>query len=505
MPPRHIWNNYLAAMVASLCMAEFGYDGTMFSSVQVLPSWLKSFNHPDPAEIGAVNTAYSICAVVFGFLVSPVVADRLGRKWALGSGSGLVIVAAILMSLAPNIGAFIGARAISGAGQGLAMPIGTIYIEETVYARTRGRLMSLWQIFYTIGSTISIYVALGTNYYPSLGSWQWRSVTICQLAAPILLIGFLPFCPETPRWYVMHGKVDKARAALARVRSVDEVEPELAEIRAAVAYETELRRNSWRQLFYTPTYRRRLILAMIMNWGQQFTGIGAMSNYSGIILKEVFTETTTVLIVKAVQNIVLLACPLTAFFFIDRLGRRKMFIITAIGCGAACFTIATMVTQTPLVNGRHPLGVGIGYVILELTFHAFYGPGWGAGLWIWTSEIWPTVVRANGVALSSQSQQLANVVLGQAFPELFAAASFYSFYFFMGCNILIAVFCYFFIRETKGVSLEHMDTIFGAPDHVIAGEQSALEAGKPVEADVEQCEDVGGQKRVAHTETQVAV
>lgn len=81
------------------------------------------------------------------------------------------------------------------------------------------------------------------------------------------------------------------------------------------------------------------------------------------------------------------------------------------------------------------------------------------------------VVRANGVAISSQSQQVAGIVLGQAFPSFLAKAKFYTFYFFMGMNFLLAVFTYFFICETKGISLEHMDTVFGGVDHVLGGEK----------------------------------
>ena len=406
MAQNHILQLYLVSMVASCCMVQFGYDGTLFSSVQVLPAWLDYFDHPKPALIGAINTAYAVCSVFAGFFISPIIADRFGRKWALALGSALVIIAGFVMTFAPNIGCFIAGRGIAGAGQGLGMPIGPIYIEELVYAKTRGRLMSIWQIFYGIGNKIATYIALGCVYSPHLGVWQWRVVTIFQVLAPIIMLCALPFCPESPRWYAQQGRNEEARETLARVRLPEEVDDELKEIRAAVLYEKERTSGSYKQLVVNKSYRKRLILAIIMNVGQQFSGIGAISQYSGIITQEVFPDPKTVILVKAVIAVFNTACPFIAFFFIDKVGRRPAFIIAAIGMAADMLVTGTMCTQAPKVNGKDSLGVGIGFVIMQVLFYVFYGPGWGAGLWIWTSEIWPVVVRANGVAISSQSSQM---------------------------------------------------------------------------------------------------
>lgn len=467
----YVLRNYLVALVASMGMAMFGYDGTMFSSIQIFENWKTYFNSPNPANVGAVTTGYSVGAVVFGFSISPVVSDKLGRKWSIGSGAALVIVAAFVMTFTPNIGGFIGGRVLAGAGQGMAMPAGPVYIEEIVFAKTRGRIMSLWQVFYSVGNTMSVYTSLGVSYSPYLGNWDWKIVTLLQVLVPIVLITGLIISPETPRWYVQHGKSEQARKVMATVRAPEDVDLEIEEIEKAVRYEQERPQGSYKQLFFTPSYRRRLILAMIMNVGQQFSGIGSFTNYSGIILEEVFNDVNTVLIIKGVMAIVVFVCPFTAFFFIDKWGRRNLFVWCACGQAVCMFLVATIVTQVPLTeSGQHPIGVGIAVVVLKIAFHFFYGPGWGAGLWIWTSEIWPVSVRAHAVAISSQCQQLANIVLGQAFPSFLAAADFYTFYFFMGCNMVMMAVAWFFVVETKGVPLEHIDRLFGETSHVVAVE-----------------------------------
>lgn len=477
MPGKHIIRNYLVTVCSALCMVIYGYDESFFSSMQVLPFWLKYFNHPSPALIGAVNTGYTVGAIVCGFFISPIISDKFGRKWALGSGSAVVIVASIVMAFAPNMAAFIAARTISGMGQGLMLPAGPVYIGEMVYPETRGRLMSLWQIGYAVGSIISTYITLGCVYSPQLRDWQWRIVVLLQILTPAILIIGLFGCPETPRWYLKNGNYEKARKSLSAVRLPEEVDFELSEIRNAVIFDQEQSKEvKYKQLLKNKSYRTRLILAIGLNVGQKFTGSVSLNQYSGIILKQVFPSSQTVILMNAIIAIFSALSPLTAFFFIDKLGRRILFLASSVGLTLTLFTMATVVTQTPEDNGHHTLGVGVGVIVLVCVFQLCFGPGWGGAVWIWSSEVWPLAVRANAVAISSQSQQISSAILGQIFPSIFAAARFYVFYFYMGTNILLGLFIWFFIKETKGVALEHMDALFGTVDHVLAGEQYAMKA-----------------------------
>ena len=482
MVRKHILRNYLVTLCSALSMVIYGYDESFFSSMQVLPFWLKYFDHPSPALIGAVNTGYTVGAIVCGFFISPIISDKFGRKWALGSGSAVVIVASIIMALAPNIAAFIAARTISGMGQGLMLPAGPVYIGEMVYPGIRGRLMSLWQIGYAVGSIISTYTTLGCVYSPHLGVWQWRIVVLLQIVTPAVLISGLAGCPETPRWYLQHGSEEKARQSLSTVRLPEEVDFELSEIRNAIREQSS--EAKYKQLVRNKSYRIRLLLAIGLNVGQKFTGSVSLNQYSGIILKQVFSSSQTVILMNAIIAIFSTLSPFTAFFLIDKLGRRPLFMASSVGLTLTLFTMATVVTQTPEEHGHHTLPVGVGVIILVCVFQLCFGPGWGGAVWIWTSEVWPVAVRANAVAIASQSQQISSAILGQIFPLLFAAARFYIFYFYAGTNILLGLFVWFFIKETKGVALEHMEDLFGGVDHVLAGEQYAMKAVAENDVDI---------------------
>lgn len=347
---KHLVRNYVISGTAALCTIQHGYDTSLFSSVQIIPAWKLYFHTPKPALIGAVTTAYSVASVVFAMFVSSSLSDWFGRKWTAYIGSFIVIVGALIMSFAPTIGGFIAGRFLVGAGLGLSTPAGPVYIEELVYARIRGRLLSFWQMCYGVGQMLAAFVAYGCIFSPSLGDWQWRIVTLLQIFPPILLIVCLAFCPETPRWYAQKGKFDKAREVLATVRLPEEVDHELLEIQEAINYEKESKQNNVKQLFCNRSYRNRLILGMALNFGQ-LAGINSLATYGGLIFKQVFASNRTALLLNGITATLLIPYCLTATFFLDRWGRRPMLIFGAVGMGLTMMVVATLVTQYPRVDG----------------------------------------------------------------------------------------------------------------------------------------------------------
>lgn len=101
----------------------------------------------------------------------------------------------------------------------------------------------------------------------------------------------------------------------------------------------------------------------------------------------------------------------------------------------------------------------------------FYKPSWGAGVWMWTSEIFSVNVRSQAVGMASQCQNVANTIFQQFFPTFLAKTGLKCLFFFVAINILLGIFVYFFIPETKGIALENMDSIFGGADHTEKGAQ----------------------------------
>ena len=296
-----LWVCYLDAFwhyVHVLNTPSTRYDASVFNAVQGSDNWNAYFNNPGPYIIGVINTVYTCGAIFAGFFLGGPVADYFGRRTGIMSGAAFVIVATFMQAWAPrgNLGCFLAGRVLVGIGQGLALTAGSIYIGELAPPDIRGKIMTFWQMFYSVGSFIAYWINFACGQHVNkLSEWDWKIVVIFQLLMPVLIIAQGVFIPETPRWYLSKGKIDGARNSLQRVRNSDqEVEDELLMIREAIEYEKEAISSNYSALWKDKSVRKRLMLAFIINAGQQITGQGSLNSYSTIIYQEVFTSDSTI-------------------------------------------------------------------------------------------------------------------------------------------------------------------------------------------------------------------
>ncbi|MBE3045727.1 MFS transporter [Candidatus Bathyarchaeota archaeon] len=160
---------------------------------------------------------------------------------------------------------------------------GPIYIGEVAPADTRGKIMTFWQLFYSVGSFICFWIAYATNLHKEkLGHWDWRLIVIFQVLVPIIICILLPFQPESPRWWIQrHNNIDEAKKAMMMIRETEqEAEEELLLIREAIEYEKEATSGRYFALFRDPSIRKRLYLVFILNVMQQLSGQGTLNTYS---------------------------------------------------------------------------------------------------------------------------------------------------------------------------------------------------------------------------------
>ncbi|KAJ6116750.1 hypothetical protein N7512_006475 [Penicillium capsulatum] len=469
--------NWFISLIAASCMVLYGYDASVFNSVQGSKNWSAYFNEPNSATIGSINTAYTVGAIFGGFFLGGPTADYLGRKVGMGLGCVLVIVSTFMQTFGPrhNLACFIAGRCIIGIGQGIALTAGPIYIGELAPPEIRGKIMTFWQMFYSVGSFICFWINYAcTKNVSKLGEWDWKLVVVFQLMVPVLILILLPTIPGSPRWFIQHGNnVEKARAALRKVRDTEEeVDEELLQIREAIEYEKEAISGNYSALWKDKSLRKRMLLALVLNAGQQVTGQGSLNSYSTKIYQKVFTSDSQIALINALNATFGILFTLNAVWIIDRFGRKFLLIVGGIGMGICMIIVASVETQTPTIaGGAKSEPVGIAIVFLLFLFIFFYKPSWGATVWIWTSEVFSMNVRAQAVGMASQTQNVANTIFQQFFPIFLDNEGFYAFYLFAGINFLLAIFVFFFIPETKKVSLEEIDALFGGANHVAQGEE----------------------------------
>jgi MFS family permease len=170
-------------------------------------------------------------------------------------------------------------------------------------------------------------------------------------------------------------------------------------------------------------YLTRPVLAAGINIGQQLSGNGSLATYSTIIYKKVFTSNSQIQLINALGGTFNILFTLNATWMTDFLGRKPLLLIGVAGMAVCMFAAAAVVTETPtLEDGSKSSSVGIATVFLMFLFALFYKPSWGATVWIWTSEIFSMNVRAQAVAMTTQCQSIASIILRKYFffalPEL---------------------------------------------------------------------------------------
>ncbi|KAH6678437.1 major facilitator superfamily domain-containing protein [Halenospora varia] len=164
------------SLVAASCMVLCGYDALVFNSVQGSRRWELYFNNPYAELFGAVNTSYTVGAIIAGFFLGGPLSDYYRRRWGMGIGCFATIIATPMQTFSSRgkFEYFIGGGVLIEMGQGIALTAGLMYIGELAPASIRGKIMTFWQMFYTVGS----FIAYGINYICSLhrerpGEWDW--------------------------------------------------------------------------------------------------------------------------------------------------------------------------------------------------------------------------------------------------------------------------------------------------------------------------------------------
>jgi MFS transporter, SP family, galactose:H+ symporter len=453
---------YFLASIAAIAGFLFGYDEGVIAVAR--PLLEKDF--PMTPLVGGFMTAAVPLGALLGASLAGRITDRYGRRRVLMAAAALFAVGALVAAAMTATWILVVARLVLGLAIGVAAVTAPLYIAEAAPLAIRGALVATYQLAVTFGILASYLSGLALN-----GDGMWRAMFALGVVPGLLFLIGLLFLPESPRWLVLRGMRDKARASLERLRgSGKRVEPELDEIVRTAQAEAG-QQQSYAALL-APTIRPALIVGMGLFFLQQLSGINAVIYYAPEIFHHAgFDSGKTQILATIGVGTVNFVTTILAMYLIDRIGRRPLLVVGFVGTAATMLLIAFAVLNPALV----PDWVVIAALLLYI---ASFAISLGPLPHVMMSEIFPLNVRGPGMSMASISNWGFNFLVVFAFPLMLAEVGLaFTFTVFAIICIGGVLFTLARVPETTGISLEAIEA------HLKSGRQfGSLRRSAPASA-----------------------
>lgn len=453
---------YFAALVAAGGTFNWSYDIILMSgSILYLKSYfhigqisIVIFSHPlNSSWIEGLTMTTGLLGTVAGMLLGGLLADTSGRRRTLKIGATVMMLAAIGSAWSNTLAIWNLFRFLGGLGGGLALLVGPMYVAELAPPRNRGSLVTFNEMGIVLGAFFAnlICFAIAKLVGSDPECWRWMFGSGCFFVS-ILLVGLL-FVPETPRWLTMKGRPSEARAVLLRVggeeyasRTALEIGQERPAMSARVG---ELLR---------PGVRMATFISLGLGALDQWVGVPTLILYAPTL----FVHAGVMSNASAIGNTVILRIGdifwcLFAILWVDRFGRRPLLLAGLIGIAIGQFLMGVC-----FLHNVNPILILLTFFLCEAAFNATVPP---VG-WLVASEIFPTHLRARGMAIHGSVRFGSSLLLAQVFPYLlelfrkhFGSDSAIFWFFSIVCLAGFA-FSYFLVPETKGKTLEAVSAGF---------------------------------------------
>lgn len=422
----------LWSITAALAGFLFGFDTVVISGAD---KQLQQLWHSSDAFHGSVVMAMALWGTVIGAIFGGIPTNKLGRKKTLFWIGILFLVSAIGAAFANDPYVFAAFRFIGGIGVGASTIAAPAYVSEIAPADKRGRLVALYQFNIVLG----ILVAFISNYFlKDIGENSWRWMVGVQAFPSLIYLFFVLFIPESPRWLLSNGRVDEARLVLSKI------DPS-ANINSLIQDSDDNKSKKHENIFMIK-YRFPLMLAFLIAFFNQFSGINAFLYYAPRIFGEAGLAENTALLSSIGIGITNLIFTLIGVALIDKLGRKLLMYIGSIG-----YIVSLSLVSASFFYNWGGLTVPI-FLFLFIASHAI---GQGAVIWVFISEIFPNHLRASGQSFGSSVHWVLAAIIPSLVPMLFteigAGVVFMIFAIMMVFQLL---FVMFLMPETKGIALE---------------------------------------------------
>jgi SP family galactose:H+ symporter-like MFS transporter len=428
-------------ILAALAGLMFGLDiGVISGATQFIQADFKVSDHMIEWIVSSMMAGAAVGALGAGWMSA-----SLGRKRSLIVAGIVFIAGSLFCAAAWSPASLIVARFILGIAIGVATFTAPLYLAEVAPEKVRGAMISTYQLMITTGILLAF---LSDTAFSASGNWRWM---LGIIAAPgvLFLIGLF-FLPDSPRWLLMRGRREDAQAVLARLRGdAAVVKKEIADIDEQL----KTRQHGWGMFRQNANFRRSVGLGVLLQAVQQFTGMNVVMYYAPRIFKDMGYDTHAQMWFTAAVGLTNVLATLIAFAFVDRLGRKPIlyagFTIMAVGLG---------VVGTMMGLGIHSRGEQFFTVGMLLLFIVGFAMSAGPLIWTLCSEVQPLQGRDFGIAASTFTNWVTNMIVGATFLSLLSGiGNAQTFWLYAALNAIFIGVTFFLVPETKGVTLEQIE------------------------------------------------
>ena len=447
--------------VAALGGFLFGFDTGVVSGLN--KSVKAYFSLEDAHREGFFVSSVTI-GCILGAALAGLASDMLGRKKVLLFSGILFVVSALGCGFPPGFGGLIAFRFIGGFGVGVASMVAPLYISEIAPPSIRGRLVTLFQLAIVIG----IFAAYASNAM----IWSLQDILPKDSEIPVIsrifvnenwrgmfLMGCLPatlyflavfFVPESPRWWAGKNRDDKAMQTLEKLFGREEAEREMREIHTALAEET----GRFSEVF-SPKYRFGLLIAVLLMFFSQVTGINVIMYFGKQVFKEAGYSDQFSFLLQTFVGLANIIFTLFALWKIDQWGRKPLLKL-----GTMSIFISLTLIGVLFALKSHGIAESVLLYLLPILivlFIASFAMSWGPIPWVVVSEIFPTRIRGRAASIGTMTIWISCFLVVQTSPWLREKSPELSFAIYAGLMIPALIFVWRYLPETKGKSLEDLE------------------------------------------------
>ena len=447
------------AVVAAIGGILFGYDTAVISgTTEIVKS---QFALSDIKEGWYVGCA--LIGSIAGVLVAGSLSDYLGRKLTMLISAALFSISAIGCAVCGSFDSLVAFRIIGGIGIGIVSIVSPIYISEVSPAKIRGTLVSLYQLAVTVGFLMAYLVnwLIDSNIDPSLALnkadltlWEkimhteaWRGMLGSETIPALLFFFIIFFIPESPKWLIVNGKLDKASAVLGKIYASEaEVKEEIEVTNASLKGETK---GKWSDLLKPGILLAVIVGSAIAILGQ-FMGVNAVLYYGPKIFSEAgfdnpMFSTVLVGVVNCVTTVL-------AVFIIDRVGRKQL-----IYWGVSGMIICLLAIGIYFAWGS-ALGLGNGFMLTFFLAYVFCcAISISAIVFVLLSEMYPNSVRGRAMSIAGFALWIGTYLIGQLTPVLLGWSQAGTFFIFAAMCVPYMLIMWKIVPETTGKTLEEIE------------------------------------------------